>query len=102
MRDIKGASSLMAWKISTEFDDDNDGVGMVICSYFDNATDAEPSFVYSARADTKIQTEFRGVMREAVRLRRRNIAKIAKQNAIIAAAETFINNFEVGVTTSGN
>lgn len=85
----------MAWKIGLEFDDDNDGVGVVTCSYFDAPTDAEASFIYAQRADTKVLLEFRDVMREAVRRRKRLLAKIVKQNALIANAETFINGLEV-------
>lgn len=92
----------MPWKVFPEFDNDNDGVGMVACSYFDTATDPEPSFTYSARVDTKIQKEIRDVMREAVRRRKKLLARTVKQNAIIAESEAFINNLEAGVVTSGN
>ena len=87
----------MAWKVSTRFDDDNDGVGLVTCSYFDNVTDTIPSFEYAARADTKILSEFREVMRTAVRKRRRMLTRIAAQNALITTAEAFINEFEAGL-----
>ena len=90
------------WKVKTEFDDDNDGVGLVTCSYFEDEKATEPSFQYSARADTKIKKELNGVLRDAVNIRRKKLAKAVKQNSIIAEAETFINNFEAGVVTSGN
>ena len=92
----------MAWKVKTEFDDDNDGVGTVTCSYFDDDKSTEPSFVYSVRADTKIKKELNGVLRDAFNARRKKLAKAVKQNSVIAEAEDFINKLETGVTTSGN
>ena len=87
----------MAWRVSTQFDDDNNGVGLVTCSYFDTPTSTDPSFEYAARADTKILSEFREVMRTAVRKRRRMLARITAQNAVIANAEAFINEFAAGL-----
>lgn len=91
----------MAWKVKTEFDDDNDGVGMVTCSYFDDEKAAEPSFAYSVRADTKIKKELNGVLRDAFNARKKKLTKAVKQNSIVAEAEDFINKLEAGAT-SGN
>ena len=92
----------MPWKVSTEFDRDNDGVGLVTCDYFNVVTDTIPSFSYAARVDTKIQAEYRDVLRAAVRARRKTIARIAKQNLIIPTMESFINTFEEGFVYDGN
>lgn len=93
----------MPWKVTHDLDEDSDGVGLTTCSYFDNETDPEPSFVYSARSDSKNKKDFNGVMENAVKLRRKKLGKITKQNTVVETANAYINDFEnKAVTHRGN
>jgi len=92
----------MTWKVTSVFDADNDGVGEVTCSYFADEKDAEPSFVHSARIDSKEKKELDKHLKKAIILRRKSLEKITKQTSFDATATVQINNLETGVVTSGN